>query len=69
MVAPTFEAMAKENPNVVFIKVDVDEAESIAAKCGIKAMPTFHFYKDGKKVEEVVGAKVQKLKSLVAELA
>ena len=58
--------MAELNPNVVFIKVDVDDASEIAAKCGISAMPTFHYYKGGEKVAEVVGADVDKIKALVA---
>ena len=36
--------------NVVFLKVDVDEAEDVAAEYNISAMPTFVFIKDGKKV-------------------
>ena len=36
--------------NVVFLKVDVDEAEDVAAEYNISAMPTFVFLKDGKKV-------------------
>ena len=65
-VAPEFEKLAELNPNVVFIKVDVDDASEIAAKCGIRAMPTFHYYKGGEKVAEVVGADVDKIKALVA---
>ena len=37
--------------NVVFLKVDVDEAEAVAAEYNISAMPTFIFIKDGKKVQ------------------
>ena len=36
--------------NVVFLKVDVDEAEDVAGEYNISAMPTFVFIKDGKKV-------------------
>jgi thioredoxin-like negative regulator of GroEL len=48
--------MAVENPDVEFVKVDVDEADEIAARCGIQAMPTFQFYKGGAKVDEMKGA-------------
>ena len=65
-VAPEFEKLAELNPNVVFMKVDVDDASEIAAKCGISAMPTFHYYKGGEKIAEVVGADVDKIKALVA---
>ena len=42
--------MAGKMDNVVFLKVDVDEAEDVAAEYNISAMPTFVFLKDGKKV-------------------
>jgi len=32
---------------VVFIKIDVDEAEDVAEALGISAMPTFKFFKAG----------------------
>mmetsp|Transcript_29131 Transcript_29131/g.45272 ORF Transcript_29131/g.45272 Transcript_29131/m.45272 type:complete len:106 (+) Transcript_29131:112-429(+) len=65
MIAPTFEKMAKEHTDVTFIKVDVDEAEEIAAQAGVRAMPTFMFYKDGKKVADFAGANVSLLKDHV----
>ncbi|CAN9509296.1 unnamed protein product [Ophioblennius macclurei] len=69
-IAPKFAEMADdpENANVVFIKVDVDEAEDVSSHCGISCMPTFHFYKNQQKVDEFSGANVaqliEKLKAL-----
>ena len=68
-IAPLFEQMAADNPNVIFVKVDVDAQDKIAAKCGISAMPTFQFYKGGAKVEEMCGADPATLKAKVAALA
>eukprot|EP00124_Ichthyophonus_hoferi_P000013 Ihof_evm13s1 gene=Ihof_evmTU13s1 len=51
MIAPVLEEMSKTMTNVIFCKVDVDECEDIAAEEGIEAMPTFYFYKNGKKVD------------------
>ena len=45
MIAPYFESLAKSNPNIKFIKVDVDELEDIAAEAGVQAMPTFQVRK------------------------
>ena len=69
MVAPIFAKMAEETPNVIFVKVDVDTQDKIASMCGIRAMPTFQFYKDGKKVDELCGANINALKEKVAKHA
>merc|ERR1711998_372524 len=55
-IAPVFIKMAEEMPEVVFVKVDVDENDEVAAECGISAMPTFQFYKSGAKIDEMCGA-------------
>ena len=41
--------------------------KEISATCQIKCMPTFQFYKDGKKVAEMSGADPNKLKELVEQ--
>lgn len=42
--------MAKELPEVMFLKVDVDECEDIASEYNVSSMPTFVFLKKGEKV-------------------
>ena len=42
--------------DAVFFKLDVDEAPDVSQELGIRAMPTFLFFKDGEKVAQVVGA-------------
>ncbi|TRY87667.1 hypothetical protein DNTS_013615 [Danionella cerebrum] len=64
-IAPIFEALSKENKNVVFLKVDVDKAQDVKAMCGINRMPTFHFYKNSKKIDEFSGANEAKLKEKI----
>ncbi|XP_029382093.1 thioredoxin b isoform X2 [Echeneis naucrates] len=69
-IGPQFAEMSEkpEYKNVIFLKVDVDEAEDVSGHCGIKCMPTFQFFKNGKKVDEFSGANTdtltQKLNSL-----
>ena len=69
MVAPHFEKMSTEfADNAIFVKVDVDAQEKIAQMCGIRAMPTFQFFKGGQKVDELMGADVRTLHSKVTAL-
>ena len=62
-----FEGFATEYTGIQFYKVDVDEAEEIAATCGIQAMPTFQIFKDGAKVEEMKGANQAGLQAMLAK--
>lgn len=66
MIGPVFDALAAEyGERAVFLKVDVDENGETAQDCGIRAMPTFQFYKGGGKVAEFAGADKAKLLELL----
>jgi thioredoxin 1 len=67
-IAPKIEELAQATPTVVFLKVDVDEVEDLAMEQNISCMPTFLFFKGGKKVEEFSGANFDKIKELVDKL-
>ncbi|KAG8068091.1 hypothetical protein GUJ93_ZPchr0005g14920 [Zizania palustris] len=56
VIAPVFADLAKKHPNVVFLKVDVDELKPIAEQFSVEAMPTFLFMKEGDVKDRVVGA-------------
>ncbi|GJD11767.1 Thioredoxin [Galdieria sulphuraria] len=64
-VAPFIDNFATKYPQVVFVKIDVDQASDVASSCGISAMPTFHFYKNSKKANELVGADPNTLENLI----
>jgi len=66
-IAPQLEALAKDNPDVFFGKVDVDELPSIAQEYNVEAMPTFILIKNGKVVDTVVGASVDKVKAAMMQ--
>ena len=43
----------------------ISHLQEIARSAGISAMPTFHMYKNGNKVSELVGAHPKKLEDLI----
>ncbi|KAJ7966810.1 Thioredoxin [Quillaja saponaria] len=45
-IAPILAEIAKRTPEVIFVKVDVDELESVAKDWAVEAMPTFLFLKE-----------------------
>ena len=53
--------------DVYFAKVDVDVLDKLALEYGVTAMPTFHLFKNGEKVDELRGANPPALQSLIAK--
>lgn len=69
MIAPYIASLEPQFPNVIFVKVDVDALQQVAAEHEIMAMPTFHFYRKGQRLEEFRGANGPKLLELVRKYA
>ena len=67
-IAPIFHELNKEYPNIIFAKVNVDKCKNITEKCKIRAMPTFQVWKNGKKIDELLGGNIPKLKDFVNHL-
>lgn len=55
-VAPVIEQLSTEMPNVHFGKLNTDENQMTAVKNGVMSIPTLMIYKNGQKVDQVVGA-------------
>jgi thioredoxin 1 len=69
-IAPVLEDLARDGGDrLTLAKVNVDENHSLAARYGIRSIPTVLFVKDGKVVDQVVGAVPRaKLKEKLAAL-
>ena len=57
MIAPTLEELAAEyEGKVKFAKLNTDENPEVATQYKIMGIPTIIFFKNGEKVDQVVGA-------------
>lgn len=57
MIAPTIEELAKEYAGKIKVaKLNTDENPDIASRYKIMGIPTIMFFKDGEKVDQIVGA-------------
>ncbi|KAL6014422.1 hypothetical protein ACI3LY_003718 [Candidozyma auris] len=66
-IAPIFDKIAAAVPEAQFARVDVDEAQDVAGKNEISAMPTILFFKNGEQSGKIVGADLQQLVKLIEE--
>jgi thioredoxin 1 len=56
-IAPTIDAIAGEYEGQIKVgKVNVDDSQATPAKYGVRGIPTVILFKDGKVVDQIVGA-------------
>ena len=55
MLAPIVEKVASEHEDIAVLKIDVDEVPDVAAKYGIRSIPTLILFEDGKAVDMKLG--------------
>jgi thioredoxin 2 len=57
MMAPAFEAAARElEPGLRLVKVNTEEAQGLAARHGIRSIPTLALFRAGREVARQAGA-------------
>ena len=56
MMMPVVEELEKEVKDVKVVKVNIDEKPEIASKYNVMSVPTFLVLKDGKVINQIVGA-------------
>ena len=69
VIAPEVVKLSQAYATTRFYKLDVDEVPDLAQELGVRAMPTFLLFKDGVKVEEIVGANKSALEAAVKKHA
>lgn len=58
MVGPIVEEISEEyGDDVAVSKVNVDENQDLAAKYGVQSIPTILLFKNGEKVDSIIGAR------------
>ena len=55
MVGPVVEKVSETEPDVKFVKVDVDEVAELAQRYGIMSIPALMAFRNGEKAGEIVG--------------
>lgn len=75
MIAPMVEELAREfDGRAKIVKLDVDHNPQVAMQFGIRSIPTLLFFKDGRVVDQLIGASskrslADRLEALVSEPA
>ena len=61
-IAPIIMEMSEEyDGRAKMVKVDVDENQMVAGSFGIRSIPTLLFFKDGERVDQIIGTVPKKV--------
>ena len=70
MIKPVYKRLADEfKGRAIFATVDVNENQQTSSAEGVRSMPTFKFYLNGKTYQQFSGADERQLRSLTSEVA
>ena len=66
IITPYYESLTNQYSasGTKYLKVDIDEQQEVAFREGISTIPAFYVYKDGQKVDEMIGANRANLEAL-----
>jgi thioredoxin 1 len=65
-IQPAVDELAKQNPDVIIVRVDVDDNPESASKYQVTAIPTFILFKNGVQAGMVRGANLSGVKQLIS---
>lgn len=66
VIAPKFEELSEKYDGAVFLKVVGDaspDASKLMKREGVRSVPSFHYFKDGEKVDVVNGANAEAIEA------
>ncbi|KAL2343618.1 hypothetical protein Fmac_004903 [Flemingia macrophylla] len=69
-ISPIVGELNKKYPHVTTYKIDIDQEaiQGTLSKLQISSVPTLHFFKNGKKADELIGADVARLNHITEKL-
>lgn len=69
-ISPLISELSEKYPHVTTHKIDIDQEglQNVLSKLNITSVPTLHFFQNGKKAAEVIGADVTRLKDTMEKL-
>lgn len=69
-ISPIVGELSKKYPNVTTYKIDIDQdaIQGTLGKLQITSVPTLHFFQNGKKADELIGADIARLNHITEKL-
>ena len=70
VIAPKFEDFSEKYTDAVFLKVIGDaspDASKLMKREGVRSVPSFHYFKDGEKVDVVNGANAEAIEACISK--
>ena len=64
-IHPSFVEFSRDFKDMVFLSVDVDDADEVAEEYDIDTLPTFQVWKNGQKMDEYIGTEKYRLRNLI----
>lgn len=65
ILKPMFTKQAETNTSIVFIIIDAEDGKDLMIEHGVTKLPTMKVFVDGKVVDQMIGADVDKFDKLV----
>jgi thioredoxin 1 len=70
VIAPKFDELSDKYPDAVFLKVIGDaspDASKLMKREGVRSVPSFHYFKNGEKVDVVNGANAEAIEAAITK--